>query len=389
MILKQRHDFLRPDSLLAVLMLTDEDDASTDSLELGGQGWAFLNYQFPGSPVFRPDGKSTTAPRGTSACDASPGSAECTSCGFAATCASDDAACVTLRSDPNCIERQGYYGPTDDGFGVRFHDMKRRYGIDPQFPVARYIHGLSSAKVPSRTGEHAPLKPPATPPAPLRLPYPRSYLGIDDCDNPIFAGMLPSGPGDELCHLPPGPRSRDLVVFGVITGVPSQLLPSAALGESDWTRIVGRDPQRFDDSGKDAHMIQSATPRVGLPGLTAADDADPVHGRERDTRGEGLEYACTYALAEPIACATPSACDCSPGNPTCGAAAGTSAQLRGTAYPGLRQLEVARALGERAVVGSICAPHAAESAPGDPLFAYRSTMIQLGDRMARSLAPAP
>jgi hypothetical protein len=387
-ILKQRHDFLRPDSLLAVLMLTDEDDASTDALEIAGQGWAFVAYQFPGSTVFRADGKSTTAPRGSSACDSAPGSAECTSCGFAATCAKDDPACVTLNRDPSCVVNQGYYGATEDPLNVRFHDMKRRYGLEPRFPVTRYINGLSSAKVPSRSGEHAPLPPPTSAPS-LHLPYGRSYLGNNDCDNPIFAASLPSGPGDELCHLPPGPRSRELVVFGVITGVPSQLLTSPVLGEGDWTRILGKDPRHFDESGRDAHMLQSVTPRVGLPGVTAAADADPIHGRERDTRGEDLQYACTYALAEPLACPANSPdCNCTPGDPICGTGAPPVTQLRGAAYPGIRQLEVARALGDRAVVSSICAAHAVEDAPGDPLFAYRSTMTRLGDRMARALAPA-
>jgi hypothetical protein len=287
---------------------------------------------------------------------------------------------------------QGYYGGTEDPLSVRFHDMRRRYGIDPQFPVTRYINGLSSAKVPSRSGEHAPLPPVASTSAkipPLPLPYPRSYLGTNDCDNPIFAASLPSGPGEELCHLPPGPRSRELVVFGVITGVPSQLVASPVLGEGDWTRILGKDPRHFDDSGRDAHMIQSVTPRVGLPGVTAAAGADPIHGRERDTRGEDLQYACTYALAEPLACPASSPdCNCSPGDTLCSTGAPPVTQLRGAAYPGIRQLEVARALGDRAIVSSICAAHAVEDAPGDPLFAYRSTMTQLGDRMARSLVPA-
>jgi hypothetical protein len=40
-LLKQRADFLRPDSLVAVIMLTDEDDSSTDPLSVRGAGWYF------------------------------------------------------------------------------------------------------------------------------------------------------------------------------------------------------------------------------------------------------------------------------------------------------------------------------------------------------------
>ena len=397
-VLKQRHDFLRPDSLLAVVMLTDEEDASNDSLEVGGEGWAFTSNQFPGSPNFRADGKSTTAPRASSHCASDPAAVDCTSCGFAATCDYRDDACQALKNDPRCSMNGGYYAATEDELNVRFHHMKQRYGVDPQFPISRYVNGLSSGKVPSRNGEHAPLPPistnPGSPPPPtLQLPYPRSYLGINDCDNPIFAASLPSTPGEELCHLPAGPRSRDLVLFAVITGVPSQLLPSAALGEQDWTRIVGKDPVHFDWSGIDPHMIQSETPRVGLPGPTAANDADPIHGRERETAGADLQYACTYALAAPIDCPGTTFCECTPpssasaASSICGTGASASQQVRGTAYPGIRQLEVARALGKRAIVSSACPIHSIEAAPGDPLFAYRPAMTQLGDRMAQSLAP--
>src|SRR4029077_10037126 len=52
-LLRQRADFLRPDSLVAIISLTDEDDSSPDPLSVGGQGWAFDAYNFPGSNTFR------------------------------------------------------------------------------------------------------------------------------------------------------------------------------------------------------------------------------------------------------------------------------------------------------------------------------------------------
>src|SRR5205085_4927764 len=89
-LLRQRAAFLRPDSALVVVMLTDEDDSSTDPLAVGGQGWAFMARSFPGSKVFRGDPRNgTTAPRGTSACTDSskgPGHPDCTSCGFQSIC---------------------------------------------------------------------------------------------------------------------------------------------------------------------------------------------------------------------------------------------------------------------------------------------------------------
>jgi hypothetical protein len=60
-LLKQRHDFLRPDSLVAVIMLTDEEDSWSDPLAVGGRGWVTRATSFPSSPT-------NLMPRGTSAC---------------------------------------------------------------------------------------------------------------------------------------------------------------------------------------------------------------------------------------------------------------------------------------------------------------------------------
>jgi hypothetical protein len=59
-------------------------------------------------------------------------------------------------------------------------------------------------------------------------------------------------------------------------------------------------------------------------------------------------------------------------------------QIRGKAYPAIRELSVARALGDRATVGSICAARAAAT---DAAYAYRPAIRALGDRMAKSLVP--
>jgi len=48
-ILQQRHDFLRPDSLVAIIVLTDENESTVDPLSVGGQGWAYENNAFLGS----------------------------------------------------------------------------------------------------------------------------------------------------------------------------------------------------------------------------------------------------------------------------------------------------------------------------------------------------
>jgi hypothetical protein len=371
-VLAQRAAFLRPDSLVVVLLVTDEDDSNVDPRSVGGQGWAFAANQFPGSTVFRADGKSTTAPRATSACKTNPGAADCTSCGFALSCDPSTPECQKLKSDPECQKNGGYYGPTEDPINVRFHRMKERYGIDPQFPLSRYVDGFTNARIPDRSTEHV-----ETTSGSRRTIG--AYAGTPKCTNPLFAATLPSSPGDELCNLPRGPRSRELVVFAVLGGVVPGLVASATPA---WAQILGSNPDAFDYSGIDPHMIPSALPRAGLasPSATRGDNgADPVHGREWDTRGNDLQYACTFALPQTRTCTSgdPS-CDCALPDmnpPLCGTTLG--AQARAKAYPSPRPLRVAKALGDRAVVGSVCAAGAQ---------GYEATMQGLGKRLVSRIA---
>jgi hypothetical protein len=359
-ILAQRKAFLRPDSALVIAMLTDEDDSSADPLSVGGQGWAYMAKEFPGSKVFRGNPKQgTTAPRGTSVCDTNPASPDCTSCGFQSICDPQKPECQKIRNDPNCRASgapgqtgdgyDGYFAAADDELNVRFQRMKQRFGVDPQYPISRYVDGLSSSVVANRASEHvvhADGGPRTIDP----------YTGTPACTNPIFAAALPGSASEELCNLARGPRSRELVVFALLGGVP----PPLATATPDWGKIVGANPDAYDQTGIDPHMIQSVSPR---PGLTGADlplgnnGTDPINGREWMTNQTDLEYACTFALPAPAPCAVnETSCDCSPDNPAnpplC---SGPGTQTRGKAYPTLRELRVVRGLGERGVVGTICA----------------------------------
>ena len=362
-LLAQRKAFLRPDSLVVVVMITDEDDSVADPLSVAGQGWAFMSNQFPGSPVFRGDGKTTTAPRPTSACASNPGSPDCTSCGFAATCSPSDPSCQKIKNDPNCSKSAGYYGPTEDQLNIRFQRMKERYGLDPQFPISRYVDGLTKILVPNRDGEHT-----------RTGTTVGAYAGTPTCTNPLFAASLPD-PGGELCYLPLGPRGKDLVVFALIGGVPESL----AGATPSWTKILGTDPGAYNYEGIDPHMIQSATARAGLPPPSATrgdNGTDPINGREWDTAANDLQYACTFELPTPRTCtAQDTSCDCAvPASnpPLCGATLGQ--QVRGKAYPTVREMRVVKELGERGILGSIC--------PGSVASGYTGTMTTLADRLA-------
>jgi hypothetical protein len=372
-LIKQRHDFLRPDSLVAIVVLTDEDDSTPDPRAVGGQGWAFNTKRFPGSV-------GGGAARGTSACDTVSNalSAACTSCGFQGH--EDDPGCrLPGDFDSQTGESQvGYYPAKEDTLNTRWVRMKQRYGVDPQFPISRYVLGLSSALVPNRDGEVYNGRTSDDQPG-------STYNACANCVNPLFAQDLPTDANAELCHLTPGPRSSDLVVFATITGVPSQLL-APTMDDSVWTGIIGRDPTRYDYTGMDPLMVQSPTPRAGLPSNLRV---------EWDTGLVDLEYACTFDLPAPKNCADAKylgACDCTATGtnpPLCAPNPDDgnklTLQVAGKAYPGIRQLTVAHALGERGVVASIC-PSTLDTTSPD--YGFRPALRALGDRMAKSLVLA-
>jgi hypothetical protein len=392
-LLKQRADFLREDSLVAIIELTDEDDSSADPLSVGGQGWAFMANQFPGSSSFRADGKTTTAPRATSACARNPaadgkdGKVACTSCGFASTCNGNDPACKLIKEDPECQKNGGYYGPTEDQLNVRFHRMKERYGIDPQYPIKRYVDGLKQPRVPDRSGEHT-----------IKGNDVSAYIGTPKCTNPLFAKNLPREGGQEICTLAKSTRTPDLIFFAVVGGVPNNLLhfdpndpDKSRIVNDDWNKILGRDPGNFNYEGIDPHMVQSVSARDGVPppSDTRGDNGDandPV-GRDWKTGDDDLQYACTFPLPQDkqrtCTSADPS-CDCAGAKnpPLCGAAVGN--QIKAKAYPTTREFMVVRALGDQGVIASLC-PISLTVPKTDPTYGYNPAVKSIIDRLKNAL----
>ena len=182
----------------------------------------------------------------------------------------------------------------------------------------------------------------------------------------------------------------------------------------------------MDLSGEDPKLLSDALARSAallitmgcgdacpvVPGLrrddwpledrTVMDTADPFHGREWESANVDLQYACTFELPKQKDCADPglaSACDCGPGKtpPLC--AAGDPAlprvQVRGKAYPGIRQLTVARDLGDQGIVASLCARKTDEAARlgNDPDYGYRPAVRAVVDHAKKMLrnacAPVP
>jgi hypothetical protein len=400
-ILQQRADFLRPDSLVLIVVLSDENDSEVDVRTIGGIGVNWLDNEFQ-------------PPRGTSECASNPSSSQCTSCAFG-----------TAASDSQC--QMGVY-PMDNtawsyNNNLRHVHEKSKYGVDLQFPINRYVQGLTQAKVPNRSGEY---------PSGGNGYY-QGGLNNDpadlNCSNPLFSQNLPtsgSGPTDpNICTLKPSTTRTpisNLVYYAHIGGVPNELLttnvngvitPKETLAASDWVSILGTDPQSFNYAGIDPHMIESYQPRMGIPmspaapgtaGLTADEGPDWVTDGTSVTRINlpvDREYACIFKLATPRNCdpmnannpeSDISSCDCS----TAGLAADAVPAVCDTAmplqqdyaktYPTIRELLLANLLGSQGIVSSLCPIDLVDNAAGnDPLYGYRPAITSIIDRLKASL----
>jgi hypothetical protein len=411
-ILRQRHDFLRPDSLVAVIVVTDENEEAIDPLTVDGQGYAFARMNFPESP-------NGQAPQGTIECaqpvdpanatKTGPYGKNCTSCAFIPRDSAFDARCP----QDGVTGVNGYLDPANDPLNLRFFRQKRRFGVFAGYPISRYVRGLTHTTVPDRTHEHD---------------ANGNYWGDQDananCVNPLFAQNLPTDTNHELCALTRSARTPDLIYYAAIAGVPHQLLQEdptnpdsplkdiATFSTSDWNKIQGGvDPEHYDFRGADFHMIESSAPRTSgnlPPGVvnsstcdvTAADNCDPINGREWATKKEDLEFSCIFPLATQKDCTQPQfagVCDCemdamftSPRVHTqlCDQSVPTN-QINAKAYPSVREMEIAHAMAEQGkgqgIVSSVCPIHVTEQAPGDPLYGYRPAVNAIIDRLKQSL----
>jgi hypothetical protein len=363
-LLEQRAAFLRPDSLVAIIMLSDENDCSVAA---GGASWAI------GDTDRRMN-------RASSACDADPNAACCYMCGTRPPegCSADPVCEVA----PSPGERPGRLPAAEDGVNLRCFDQKRRFGHDFLYPTARYVNALKQ----------------------LELCVSRPDLALDGCPesdrvaNPLFRGV----------------RDRSLVFLGGIVGVPWQSIasnvdqngralsadtlrfktPEELRGDGTWPTIVGS----ASAPPTNPVMIESQFAR---PGVSAG---NPYNGREFVTDAEDqpgtpmdLEYACIFPLPEQRNCAErdpkTEACDCYEGDlnrPLCEAQPGVSApgttQYWAKAYPGTRQLEVLRDYGENSIVASICARNV-DIATADTRadFGYRPAVDAIVERLKARL----
>lgn len=364
-ILAERKAFLRPDSIVAVIMLTDENDCS---IRDGGQYYLIGDRTWGGTAA-------------SSKCATNPNDPCCYSCatGVPEGCAPDPACAAPRPARP-------------DDVNLRCVDQKRRFGFDFLYPVERYMNALTKAQI----------------------CVTRPDLAADDgqcpaqkngepgvVDNPLFANAVAGG-----LQRPP-----NQVFFAGIVGVPWQAIQATAdengkpipdtdlvyktattmKSDGTWDLILG-EPHPPGGAApippSDPHMVESFAPRPGIQGPSAGFMADPINGHDWTiVRQNDLEYACTFELPEPRDCGVEKAgCDCNQmsfgdNNPLCQAKDGSYGltQYFAKGYPGSRELEVLRGIGDNAIVASICARNLKDEAPGD--FGYRPAVSAIVDRL--------
>ena len=163
----------------------------------------------------------------------------------------------------------------------------------------------------------------------------------------------------------------------------------------DWSRIT-------PGPNSDPHMVESVQARSGVPGADSAQGADAINGHDRVSDGSDLQYACIFPLSDAQDCDVDK-CDCkdvddaiskasyTENDPLCqapgsGPGAGySSMQYFAKAYPGLRQLEVLKGIGENAIVASICPKLSKLADQGKPSYGYTPAVSAIVEQLKKQL----
>jgi hypothetical protein len=273
-----------------------------------------------------------------------------------------------------------YYDATSDSyflhaFGLVSH--KERYGVDFFYPVDRYVQALKSSTVTDVNGKSVP--------------------------NPIYSNLDPA-------HYTGAVRDPSLVFYAAITGVPWQSIARKTNGQPDLTQgfmnndeLMGSDGQGhtyWDDITGDPDNYVAASSPFMVESVVSRSGTDPnsgialgagnvINGGDRPIPAPAgdVEYACIFPILAPIDCSKQS-CDCNYAqagdpskNPLCQVQAdGSYMQVAAKAYPGVRNLAIARGLGDQGIAASICA----QTVTGDqsaPNFGYNPAVAAIVDRL--------
>lgn len=415
-VLAQRAAFLRSDSLVGIVVLTDENDCSAmeggDFYANAKLGWMISEYQ---RSLIRGDASqgeaNTRFATATPACEVNANDPCCFSCFLSEA----PAACT----DPNAIAACSNPGwprlseETDHANG-RCAQNQKRFGLDLLYPVERYIDGLSSAKIiNSQTGDS------------VKNPL---LWGVDGTrarrENLIYFAGITGVPWQDLADEASLNDEKTLSYLSAIElGKASVSLPDSSEFFTRWDLVLGK-PGRSalstscqEESSSecglapiaplDPFMIESFAPRSGTHPLTGesitrAPAHNSINGHEQkqlenpmngEVINEDLQYSCTFPLerygatkeCDPLDlgcdCADAplrerSLCEAEPGE------SGSTTQHFGKAYPATRILEVLKGFGRNSIPASICPKVHDES---EDAFGYNPAVAAIIERLAASL----
>jgi hypothetical protein len=248
-LLEQRNAFLRPDSVVAIVMLADEDDCSIRDTDIG---W------------WQADEKRGIT-RASAACDSDPNDACCYSCSFEAPpgCSpkrEDAGCCPPGAGGVACAAVEPLISPEEEqlrlGRNLRCFDQKRKYGYDYLYPVQRYVLGLTSPWLPEGFDEQG-------------RPLTDAEGNVRFLKNPLY-----SQPLDDQGNV----RAKEQVFFVGVVGVPWQdvateetrdvqgqldLIPASDFAATRlWERILGS--TQTGVLPEDPFARESALPRAGV-----------------------------------------------------------------------------------------------------------------------------
>ncbi|WP_437752022.1 hypothetical protein [Sorangium sp. So ce1389] len=387
-VLQQRKDFLRPDSLLLIVMLSDENDCS---IRDGARNYLVAETR-NNFRMWRPRRECATDPN--DAC--------CRSC------SQIQEGCP---ADPTCVGADGFaarLSQEEDPVNLRCWDQKRRFGFDFLYPIERYTEALSSPTVMDRNGNLVanPIFSDLDPDddnSRTRGPQHIVFTGVVGVPWQDLARLDAEGQPDLLNGL-----NQDGLPVGGIKSAAELDDPLPGGGVSSTWRVILGDPAN-NVAPADPFMVESRAPRSGANPITGDQTVPPsatgwnaINGREYTippgSTGD-LQYACIFNLHEERVCdGMAQSCDCRQipdeviDNPLCKPESGndpedpqprTSTQVKAKAYPGIRELQLIKSLGDRGVAGSIC-PAQIEDA-SSPDYGYRPIMNAVLARLSTAL----
>lgn len=370
-LLDQRRAFLRDDSALVIIVLTDENDCSAMN---GGGGYEHSAYGWLTS-------RNEWIAQPREECDEDPNDPCCASC--------MEATPTGCEASPRCTAPpQAKW--EEDRLNVRCFDQKRRFGMDLLFPTQRYIDAFSQ-----------PILEQGADSSPIANP-----LFIDDegrwkrAPEQVFFAAIVGVPWQDLAtetSLEPGTglsyrsssqmKTQNVEVGGELVSRWDLLLGDAEAGVPPF----------------DPFMVGSIGSREGTHPLVEASLSsqwNEINGHELDNTVlhidgapamDEIQDACITALPAPIDCEEED-CVCArkPSKDLAICQDGPDSEQETTQFfasadPGTRLLEVTRALGESGVPASIC-PKILD--PEHPDFGYRPAMTSLLSRLGRVLSAA-